>query len=73
MKPFTVLVVTAAAATIACLWDFDTLSVEANKNPDAMGATIGYFDRNPPLYYAMRRDRCLAEPKKNPSFRNYAE
>ena len=51
----------------ACLWDKDTLSVEASKYPDLMAATIGWFPRYPPLYYQMRRDRCLNDLKLDPS------
>lgn len=41
----------------ACLWDYDTLSVEAKGMPDVLDAIVGRFERNPPLYYEMRLAR----------------
>jgi tetratricopeptide (TPR) repeat protein len=51
----------------ACLWDTDTPGDEASKNPDVYKAIIGWFDRNPDLYYQMRLDRVTKEIATNPS------
>ena len=44
----------------ACAWDRDTIIAESRLKKEAGGrfdivaAIVGYFDRNPPLYYEMR-------------------
>lgn len=43
------------------MWDTDTLAEEASYGKDYIATITGRFPRNPPLYYAMRRDRLLAK------------
>lgn len=50
-----------AAVASACLWDMDTLSVEARGMPTVVDAIVGRFERNPPLYYEMRLERVESE------------
>jgi len=51
----------------ACMWDRDTLAVEAKGHMDFVGAMVGLFDRNPPLYYEMRLKRVAEQLKTDPS------
>lgn len=51
----------------ACLWDYDTISSEAKEFPDVVDAIVGWFPRNPPLYYQMRVDRRQKELASNPT------
>lgn len=55
----------ASAGAAACEWDRDTLADEATLGHNYLAAITGRFPRNPPLYYAMRRDRILAERRKS--------
>ena len=48
----------------ACEWDRDTLAEEAKLGRDYVATVVGRFPRNPPLFYAMRRDRLLAKSIK---------
>jgi len=50
----------------ACLWDRDTLAIEAKQVPDVVNIITGRFERYPPLYYEMRRDRVLQEIAEDP-------
>lgn len=43
----------------ACIWDSDTLRAEAKGVPTIIETISGRFDRFPPRYYEMRRDRVL--------------
>lgn len=51
----------------ACAWDRDTLAQEAAGKMDLVAVIVGRFDRNPPLYYKMRLDRCIQALKKDPT------
>lgn len=51
----------------ACAWDQDTLAIEAKGLPEVVDAITGRFDRYPPLYYEMRRDRVKKELKSDPA------
>lgn len=44
----------------ACAWDGDTLAFELKGLPEVADAVAGRFERQPDLYYEMRRDRVLA-------------
>lgn len=67
MKAVVSIVLLAAfAIASACLWDFDTLSMEARGMPDVVDAVVGRFDRNPPLYYEMRLARVTDLVKTEP-------
>lgn len=46
--------------TQACLWDSDTLYMEAKGLGSLTEVITGRFDRFPPLYYQMRLDRITA-------------
>ncbi|MCX5659303.1 MAG: hypothetical protein NTW19_06215 [Planctomycetota bacterium] len=50
----------------ACLWDRDTLAHEAQGQDEVVNAVVGWFDRNPPLYYEMRIKLASAAIEKNP-------
>lgn len=56
----------AAGPVSACLWDRDTLDVEARGLPEAVSILTGRFERNPPLYYQMRLDRVAREIAAHP-------
>jgi tetratricopeptide (TPR) repeat protein len=58
----------AALAVIAgaCIWDSDTLAMEAKKYPGLIQVITGRFERNPPLYYEMRLERVQRELKDSP-------
>ncbi len=45
----------------ACLWDRDTLAMEAENYPGITEIITGRFDRYPDLYYEMRLDRVSKE------------
>lgn len=51
----------------ACLWDRDTLAVEAAHHPGLAQIITGRFDRYPALYYEMRLERVTAENASDPS------
>jgi hypothetical protein len=56
----------------ACAWDRDTIIAESRLKKEAGGrfdivsAIVGYFDRNPPLYYEMRLKRVDKESMSTP-------
>ena len=56
----------------ACVWDRDTIKAESRLKKEAGGrfdivaATVGYFDRNPPIYYEMRLERMDKESLSTP-------
>lgn len=60
------LLLAACSATLACIWDSDTLGIEAKGMPGVLDVVTGRFDRNPPLYYEMRLTRVSAEVAKTP-------
>ncbi len=45
----------------ACMWDYDTLAMEAKGLPDVVQIISGRFERNPTLYYEMRLARVTKE------------
>lgn len=51
----------------ACMWDYDTLAMEAKGLPDAVRIISGRFERNPPLYYEMRLKRVSKELQTKPN------
>lgn len=51
----------------ACMWDYDTLAMEAKGLPKAMRIISGRFERNPPLYYQMRLERVSKELQTKPN------
>src|SRR4051812_35143963 len=55
-----------ARPAAACLWDRDTLDVEAKGLPDMVRVVTGRFERNPPLYYEMRLRRVTTELAAHP-------
>ena len=55
-----------AVSVPACLWDYDTLSMEAKGMPDVVDVIVGRFERNPPLYYEMRLDRVSKDLATHP-------
>jgi tetratricopeptide (TPR) repeat protein len=57
----------SATAGNACMWDRDTLAVEAKGHLDYVAAVIGRFERNPPMYYQMRLDRVREELRHDPT------
>src|ERR1035438_5441566 len=67
MRLAAVIVLFAAALPArACLWDNDTLAMEAKRFPDMVEVSVGRFERNPPLYYEMRLTRVSAELRTSP-------
>lgn len=52
-----------ASAASACLWDRDTLNEQSGKFPGFFEATVGWFERNPDLYYTMRANRLAREAR----------
>ena len=63
---FLSVVLLAAGAARACLWDSDTLAAEAKGVPETVAVITGRFDRNPPLYYEMRLRRTAAALRTDP-------
>ncbi len=51
----------------ACLWDEDTLRMEAEGMPETTAVITGWFKRNPRRYYEMRLARSVEEIEKNPA------
>lgn len=58
--------VAAVGSAQACLWDTDTLQAETQHFPDVVQTIIGWFPRNPPVYYQLRIDRRLRDIDANP-------
>ncbi len=50
-----------AAVVLPCLWDRDTLTIEAKGAPGLVDVLVGRFDRLPREHYAMRLERVRAE------------
>ncbi len=59
-------IVFGVPAAFACLWDSDTLRVEAKGKPGIVDIIVGRFERNPPLYYEMRLERVSKALAENP-------
>lgn len=62
----------SARLSIGCDWDRDTIKAESRLKNEASGrfdivaAIVGYFDRNPSLYYQMRLERMDKESLTSP-------
>jgi tetratricopeptide (TPR) repeat protein len=54
-------------AASACMWDTDTLANEAKQNPGVVEASIGWFERNPALYFELRLKRAAEDIRKDPT------
>jgi hypothetical protein len=54
-------------AAVACLWDSDTPREEAENNPEAYKAVIGWFNRYPKAYYQARLERVRKTVETNPT------
>ena len=68
MRILAVLALSAAVCgASACMWDSDTLAMEAKGLPDAVRVISGRFERNPPLYYEMRLNRVTKELRTRPN------
>jgi tetratricopeptide (TPR) repeat protein len=68
MRRLLVLCILAIASiAAACLWDEDTLAVEASGKDDLVAVLAGRFERNPPLYYEMRLERSLRDLESDPT------
>lgn len=50
----------------ACLWDSDTLAMEAQGRIEVLETVLGWYDRFPPLYYEKRLERVTREAAQNP-------
>ena len=50
----------------ACIWDRDTLRIEADAKPDILETTTGRFPRFPDRYYEMRLERVSEELNQKP-------
>ncbi|WP_395742485.1 hypothetical protein [Prosthecobacter sp.] len=50
-----------ATPLCACLWDRDTIAMEAQGRLEVVETMVGWFDRFPPEYYQMRLDRVTKE------------
>ena len=59
-------VMATPARAPACLWDFDTLRMEARAFPGIAEVLTGRFERNPPRYYEMRLERVAKELETSP-------
>lgn len=57
----------APALTAACLWDSDTLRLEASAFPGIAEVLTGRFERQPPRYYEMRLERVARLIEKEPA------
>jgi hypothetical protein len=51
----------SSGTACACLWDRDTLAMEAEGLPDIINTIAGRFERNPSLFYEMRLQRTAAQ------------
>ena len=63
-----VIILLLARPLKACLWDYDTLAAEAQRQPiaDVVHIITGRFERNPPLYYELRLKRSAERIAANP-------
>src|SRR6185295_1221475 len=63
-----IFVFAGASVTLACLWDYDTLSMERQRFPNALELITGKFLRHSPEFYrwriADREAKLKAEPSK---------
>jgi hypothetical protein len=59
LRPLLFLILTTPVC--ACLWDRDTIAMEALGRLEVVETAIGWFDRFPPEYYQMRLDRVSRE------------
>lgn len=50
----------------ACLWDSDTLAMEAQGRIEVLETVLGWYDRFPPLYYEKRLERVTREVAQTP-------
>lgn len=67
MKRSLLLLLALPTLARACYNDRDTLGFELRDHPDAQRALTGRFERNPPLYYAMRVSRLRSLPRLSPA------
>ena len=58
-----VTVLALSTLSSACLWDRDTLADQNSRFPGFFEATLGWFDKNPNLYYTMRANRIARAGK----------
>lgn len=63
----TLLFFISATPLFACLWDRDTIAMEAKGRLEVVETAVGWFDRLPPEYYQMRLDRVTSEVLANPA------
>lgn len=56
-----------APATLACLWDYDTLAAEARGRPGTAEVLVGWIDRWPDEVYEIRLQRAEASLTDDPS------
>lgn len=61
MMNFVALTVLASAPATPCLWDRDTLAVEAKGAPAMVEVLVGRFDRFPDEYYEVRLERLTKD------------
>lgn len=61
-----VLATLLSSGSQACIWDRDTLAMEARHFPGIMDVIAGRFERNPPLYYEMRLERVSDQITREP-------
>lgn len=64
-------VMATPARAPACLWDYDTLRMEALAFPGIAEVLTGRFERNPPRYYEMRLGRVAKELETSPDRLEY--
>lgn len=50
----------------ACLWDSDTIAIEAQGRIEVLETALGWYDRFPPLYYEKRLERVTREVAQTP-------
>lgn len=55
-----------ATPLCACLWDRDTIAMEAQGRLEVVETMVGWFDRFPAEYYQMRLDRVTREISTTP-------
>lgn len=63
---FAALFVLSPSPARACLWDQDTVWIDATYMQDVLSVLVGRFPINPPLYYEMRLQRKQSELARNP-------
>ncbi|MBL9133361.1 MAG: hypothetical protein JNG86_19275, partial [Verrucomicrobiaceae bacterium] len=65
--PHALMFFVAVSPVTACLWDRDTIAMEARGRLEVVETALGWFDRFPPEYYQMRLDRVAPEITADPS------